>query len=409
MPRDQERIGYVVKMYPRFSETFIVTEILELERRGLDLMIFSLRLPVDGRFHPALAEVSAPVHYLRHSALRAAELWRATAGATGLPGFDAALPILLELDHASAHQAIELAHAVREQRISHLHAHFASISAAVARVAARLAGIDYTVTAHAKDIFHAEVDHDRLRERIADARQVITVSDFNLDHLHRTFGGDADRVTRIYNGIDLRRFPYTSAADRPDDPAEPPVIAAVGRLVEKKGFADLIDAAALLRDSGTRFRVDLAGTGPLADELAERVRRLGLADRVRLLGALPQTAVARLVGGAAAFAAPCVVGDDGNRDGLPTVALEAMALGTPVVATGVTGLPEIIDDDRTGLLINQHDPADLAGALARLLDQPALRTGLAKAARDLIEIEFDASRQAAKIADVLVPNGSCHE
>ncbi len=406
MPRElpTERIGYVVKMYPRFSETFIVTEILELERQGLDLTIFSLRLPNDGRFHPSLAEVRAPVHYLRHSGIRAEEQWRSLAGATGLPGFAAALPLLLELDHASAHQAIALAHAVREQRITHLHAHFASISAAVARVAARLAGIGYSVTAHAKDIFHAEVDHDRLRERIADARAVITVSDFNLDHLRRTFGADADRVGRIYNGIDLSRFPYTSPADRPVD--APPVIAAVGRLVAKKGFADLIDAAALLRDSGREFRIDLAGTGPLADELAEQVWRHRLADRVRLLGALPQTEVARLVGGAAAFAAPCVVGDDGNRDGLPTVVLEAMALGTPVVATGVTGLPEIIDDGRTGLLIKEHDPAGLAAALARLLDHADLRAGLAKAARGLIEIEFDASRQATKIAAVLVPSGS---
>ncbi|WP_246186893.1 glycosyltransferase [Microlunatus speluncae] len=406
MRRDQERIGYVVKMYPRFSETFIVTEILELERLGLDLTIFSLRLPNDGRFHPALAEVAAPVHYLRHSGIRAEELWRAAAGATGLPGFTAALPILLELDHASAHQAIELAQAVRQQRVTHLHAHFASISAAVARVATRLAGIDYTVTAHAKDIFHAEVDHDRLRERVADARRVITVSDFNLDHLRRTFGTDADRVGRIYNGIDLTRFPFTSPADRLDDPASVPVIAAVGRLVPKKGFGDLIDAAALLRDAGHTFRVDLAGTGPLAVALAEQVRRLGLEDRVRLLGALPQTAVARLVGSAAAFAAPCVIGDDGNRDGLPTVVLEAMALGTPVVATGVTGLPEILDDGRTGLLIDQHDPAGLAAALARLLHQPDLRSGLAKAARELIELEFDASRQATKIADVLVPSRS---
>ena len=205
---------------------------------------------------------------------------------------------------------------MRERRITHLHAHFASVSAAVARVAARLAGIGYSVTAHAKDIFHAEVDHDRLRERIADARAVITVSDFNLDHLRRTFGADADRVGRIYNGIDLGRFPYTSPADRPVA-AAPPVIAAVGRLVEKKGFADLIDAAALLRDAGREFRIELAGTGPLAEELAEQVRRHRLDDRVRLLGALPQTEVARMVGGAAAFAAPCVVGDDGNRDGLP--------------------------------------------------------------------------------------------
>ncbi|GAB3757359.1 glycosyltransferase family 4 protein [Microlunatus parietis] len=389
------RVGYVVKMYPRFSETFIVTELLELERLGLDLTVFSLRLPNDGRFHPALAEVRAPVHYLRHSGIRADDLWQTVAGGTALPGFTEALPDLLRLDAADAHQAVQLAVAVREQRITHLHAHFASISAAVARVAARLAGIGYSLTAHAKDIFHADVDHDRLRERLADATRVITVSDFNHDHLRRTFGAAADRVERLYNGIDLRRFQFTDPADRVRDT---PVIAAVGRLVEKKGFADLIDAAALLRDAGRRFRVDLAGTGPLAAELQARIDRHRLGGVVRLLGALPQSAVARLVGAADVFAAPCVVGSDGNRDGLPTVVLEAMALGTPVVATDVTGLPEIVEDGRTGLMIEQHDPAGLAAALARLLDAPELRSGLAKAARDLIEIEFDAARQAAKLA-----------
>ncbi|MFC7621886.1 glycosyltransferase family 4 protein [Microlunatus sp. GCM10028923] len=394
-PSPAPRIGYVVKMYPRFSETFIVTELLELERLRLDLTVFSLRLPNDGRFHPALAEVRAPVHYLRHSGIRADDLWQTVAAGAGLPGFTAALPDLFRLDASAAHQAVELAVAVREQRITHLHAHFASISAAVARVAARLAGIGYSLTAHAKDIFHAEVDHDRLRERLADATRVITVSDFNHDHLRRTFGAAADRVQRVYNGIDLRRFRFTDPAERPGDP---PVIAAVGRLVEKKGFADLIEAAALLRDSGHRFRVDLAGTGPLAADLQERIDRHRLGDRVRLLGALPQSEVARLVGGAAVFAAPCVVGADGNRDGLPTVVLEAMALGTPVVATDVTGLPEIVEDGRTGLMIMQHDPAGLAAALARLLDRPELGSGLAKAARDLIEVEFDAARQAAKLA-----------
>lgn len=389
------RIGYVIKMYPRFSETFIVTELLELERLGLDLTVFSLRLPNDGRFHPALAEVRAPVHYLRHSGIRADDLWQTVAAGAALPGFTAALPDLLRLDAAAAHQSIQLAVSVREQRITHLHAHFASISAAVARVAAKLAGIGYSLTAHAKDIFHAEVDHDRLRERLADATRVITVSDFNLDHLRRTFGAAADRVQRLYNGIDLRRFRFADPADRP---GEPPLIAAVGRLVEKKGFADLIDAAALLRDAGRTFRLDLAGTGPLADELQDRIDRHRLGGVVRLLGALPQSGVAELVGRADVFAAPCVVGADGNRDGLPTVVLEAMALGTPVVATDVTGLPEIVEDGRTGLRVEQHDPAGLAAALARLLDAPELRSGLAKAARDLIEIEFDAARQAAKLA-----------
>jgi glycosyltransferase involved in cell wall biosynthesis len=263
----------------------------------------------------------------------------------------------------------------------------------VARLAARLAGITYSVTAHAKDIFHEDVQHDQLRRTLSDAVAVVTVSDFNLEHLRTTFGADARNVRRVYNGIDLDGFGYREPGDRP------PVIAAVGRLVEKKGFADLITAAGLLRDAGRSFRVDLVGTGALEPELREQVGRLGLKGSVRMLGGLPQGDVARIVGEAAVFAAPCVVGADGNRDGLPTVLLEAMALGTPCVGTPVTGIPEVVADGVTGLLVPESDPVALAAALARLLDDADLRTSLAKSARELIEAEFDTVRQARLVAE----------
>ncbi|MCW2804242.1 MAG: hypothetical protein QOF52_1919 [Propionibacteriaceae bacterium] len=387
------KVGYVVKMYPRFSETFIVTELLQMQQMGVDLEVFSLRAPVDGRFHASLAELRAPVSYLPYAGMRAADVWQTLRDAGDeLGDLSTHLPDLLQVDVRDAVQAIHTARACRQRGITHLHAHFASVASTVARLAAAMAGIGYTVTAHAKDIFHESVDREDLRRTIRGATSVITVSDFNLRYLRELLGADADRVCRIYNGIDVRAFNYTEPTDRP------PVIAAVGRLVEKKGFGDLIDAAALLRDAGREFRIDLVGAGEWEARLAEQIRDLDLDRHVRMLGALPQSEVIKVVGGAAAFAAPCIVGEDGNRDGLPTVLLEAMALGTPCVATPVTGIPEVIVDDITGLLVPQRDPAALAAALDRLLDDVTLRSSLAKSARDLVETEFDTSRQARSVA-----------
>ena len=387
------RVGYVLKMYPRFSETFVVTELLAHQDRGLDLEVFSLRPPADGRFHESLARLRTPVTYLRSSSIRAEDLWTAFRDArTELPDLARHADALWDVEPRDAIQAVELALAVRDRQITHLHAHFASVATTVARLAARLAGITYSFTAHAKDIFHDEVRDDDLHAKLAGATDVVAISDYNHDHLRGRFGPAAARVRRVYNGIDLAAFPFTAPADRA------PVIAAVGRLVEKKGFEDLLEAVALLRARGREVSVQLVGTGPLASALAAQVGRLGLQDAVTMTGALTQDEVRTVVGGAAVFAAPCVVGADGNRDGLPTVLLEAMALGTPCVATPVTGIPEVLRDEETGLLVPERDPEALAAALDRLLGDAGLRTRLATGARHRIEVDFDARRQAAAVA-----------
>jgi colanic acid/amylovoran biosynthesis glycosyltransferase len=386
--------AYVLKMYPRFSETFILGELLARERAGERLEVISLRQPVDGRFHAALAQLKAPVTYLPTTS-SASEAWRQLRNArSARQAITAHLDELLDAEAGDAVQAVRLAELIRERGIGHLHAHFASVATTVARLASLLSGVPYSFTAHAKDIYHESVDAEDLRRKLADAHHVVTVSDYNLAHLRETYGPDADRVQRVYNGLDLTDAAWSDPADRA------PLIVAVGRLVEKKGFDVLLDALALLHQRRPEARAVIAGDGALADDLRAQRDRLGLQDVVHLPGPVPQTEVRDLLARAAVFAAPCVVGPDGNRDGLPTVLLEAMAAGAPAVSTDVTGIPEVVRDEETGLLVPQHDPVRLAVALEQLLTDRALSSRLSRAARALVESSFDVHVQARALREL---------
>ena len=394
---ESPRIGYVVKRYPRYSETFIVNEILAHERSGLDLDIFALRPPADTHFQPAIARVRAEVHYLNDQG-KMTDFWSL------LEALDRAIPGCVESLMAFhgenirvIFQGMQLAKAVSERGIKHLHAHFATSAASVARIAASVAGISYSFTAHAKDIFHESVEEEDLRLKLCDASSTITVSDFNVEFLKDQYGAEADRVVRIYNGLDLDLFPFEPPTNRQA------LVLAVGRLVEKKGFNDLIEACAILAGKGASFQCRIVGAGELAEPLQDLIARHNLANRVELMGPRPQSEIIELLREAAVFAAPCVVGEDGNRDGLPTVLLEAMALGTPCISTDVTGIPEILLHEKTGLLVSQKSPDNLAKAIARLLKDDSLRVRLAREARSLIEDRFDIHRNAKKIRGHFAP------
>jgi glycosyltransferase involved in cell wall biosynthesis len=389
------KVGYVIKSYPRLSQTFIVNEILAHEAAGLELEIFSLRPARDEERHGSVTRVKAPVHYLPGLDGSAAAFWHeAVELARYVPEAWTRLGACAAESASDVHQALALARRVREHGITHLHAHFGNVATSVARLAGFFAGVPYSFTAHARDIFHEKVVPAELARKLADARAVVTVSDYNLAFLNRNYGAAAQTVRRIYNGLDLGRFGYAEAGERD------PVIVSVGRLIDKKGFEDLIDACALLKQRGREFLCVIIGSGPLEEALKARIARLGLGREVRMVGSQPQEDVMREVQSAAAFAAPCVVSPDGDRDGLPTVLLEAMALGTPCVSTNVTGIPEILHDGETGLMVGQHDAAALAEALERLLGDAGLRRRLAQNARRLMETQFDIHSNAARMRDV---------
>lgn len=389
----EPRVGYVVKVFPRRSETFILTELLAQERAGLDVEVFSLRPSADGDAHAALGRLEARVTYVGDGDPTLGEVLLALMPELAAPDRCADVDRMLRMASTEKPrdvlQAVGLAALVRERGITHLHAHFANVAATVARMAAALAGITYSVTAHAKDIFHEEVEAAKLAAIVEDAESVISVSDFNVAHLRREVPAAAARVHRVYNGIELEHFPFSVPRDRP------PRILAVGRLVEKKGFDDLIEACALLAEDGELFECRIVGEGVMGDELRRQVARRGLEEIVTFTGAASQEQVRAEMTSAAVLAVPCVVGADGNRDGLPTVLLEAMALGTPCVATPVTGIPEVLLDGRTGIEVPQRAPIALASALALVLGAEDLRVALARGARQLIEERFDVDRNVA--------------
>ncbi len=395
------RVAYVVKRYPRFSETFIVNEILAHEEAGLDVSVFALRPPSDTHFQQAISRVRAPVTYLRYAGIKAENLWLELSQFFRVEGnpwelLGGPLQESVDCSGAEVYQALLLVREIRARRIEHLHAHFATTASAVARLAAHWAGIPYTLTAHAKDIYHEQVDQADLGRKLADAAAVVTVSDYNLDHLCRTFPASATHIHRIYNGLDLDSFSYAEpkAASRR--------IVAVGRLVEKKGFSDLIEACALLTQSGVDYQCEIIGTGDLEESLRQQISQCHLEESVRLAGPRPLPEVARALREAAVMVAPCITASTGDRDGLPTVLLEAMALGTPCISTRVAGIPELVQHEKTGLLVPERQPAQLAGAIGRLLADGRLRLNLSTAARRLMEGQFNIRQGAASIRQLFV-------
>ncbi len=397
------RLGYVVKMFPRLSETFILSELLELERRGFTLTVYSLKRAATGPRHPDVAHLKARVVELPERPVA----WLLYGGAAALallvrhPRRVGSLLryVATRRTHQAWKRFFQAAVMVRDLEPDpprHLHAHFASAPSRVAMFAAHLAGVPFSFTAHAKDIFHADTDLDLLRAKMRAARFVVTVSDFNRAHLEGVLGGERTRVRRLYNGVDLERFsPGARAAPAPHDG---PVVLAIGRLVEKKGFADLLDAWPAVVARVPAARLVLVGEGPERDALVARAQRLGITDTVRWAGALPQDAVRELFASATLFALPCRIARDGNRDGLPTVLLEALASGVPCVTTTVTGNPEIVRDGIEGRLVAPGDPDALAAALVELLLDPATRARMAVAARASAVERFDLRRNVATLS-----------
>jgi colanic acid/amylovoran biosynthesis glycosyltransferase len=393
------RLAYLLKKFPRTSETFILNEMLAQEGQGETLHVFSRRKPDDEPRHPQLADLRATVEVLPpsykidpwktlfSSFARPADLFGrvesvvAAANSWNHPRF----PVLLA-------EALHLLRRTTELGIDHIHTHFATDSAVVAMLLHDLGGPTYSITAHAKDIYRDTVDPVVLDRMFARSKFAITVCDANVDYLSRRLGPEAiSRVRRLYNGIDLEDF-RPPARGRDENH-----ILGVGRLVEKKGFHVLIEALSRLRSRGRDCRVTIVGEGDERERLEELIRTLELEDRVQMLGALDLGEVRRLMSSATVICQPCLVGADGNRDALPTVLVEALACGLPAISTPVTGIPEILDGGRAGIIVPEKAPAALAAALQDLLEDTGRREWFARVGRERAETLFDRDKISAEL------------
>jgi len=388
-----ERIGVVMKGWPRLSETFIAQEILELQRAGFDLEIISLRHPTDTAVHPVHREIRAPAGYLpEYLYQEPGRVLRAWWKARRLPGYRAALRMFfrdLRRDRTPNRirrfgQAMVLA-AEYAPRLSFLYVHFIHTPCSVARYAALMTGLPFAVSAHAKDIW--TIPGWELAEKLADSEWCVTCTAGGRDELAR-HAPDPGKVNLVYHGIDLSRFPAAPVHSDRDGSAEPVELLTVGRAVPKKGIDTLISALALL-PVGLNWRWTHIGGGPLRPELVSQAEFAGLADRCRFLGSRPQTEVLEAYRASDVFILPSRIDDTGDRDGLPNVIVEAQSQGVPVVTTPISGIPEFITEAENGLFVPPDDAPALAAAIERLARDPGLRRRLGETGESRVRQRFD--------------------
>lgn len=404
-------LGMVLKGYPRISETFISNEIRLLERRGFAIRIISMRQPRESFTHDSVKEIRARVDYLPSEfsgnflrMLRAN--WRAalrypagyrSAAATALRRFLRSKR-LASLKHFFQAGVIA-GEVLPDSGISHLHAHFAHSPASVTSLAACIGGLPFSFTGHAKDIWTQ--NPESLQEKIAEASFVVTCTGYNRDYLD-SLNESRTPLYKVYHGIDLGLF---APVAEPRTPAPPYRIMTIARFTAKKGLPTVLRALRRLADEGMDFSYCLIGDGEDKANILTMLRELGLAERTQWLGTQAHDVVLQEFARADCFAIGCEVAPNGDRDGIPNVLVESMAMGVPVVATRVSGIPELIEDGVTGLLVDQGNDEAMAVAIRRGIEDEAWRRRAIPAAADFVSRVFDARRCIEELVEVYVQNG----
>ena len=420
---ESPEIAYVMKGFPRRSEPFISNEILLLEQGGTPVHVFALKGFSDDRDYPPVNQLRADVTYApedlsvesraftiwlwknlpryaaSHAVLASRSPWRYVATlvyAIWLSFRYAKRPeswlprprrvFLKDFLRAGfvARQIVEM------PSIRHLHGHFCHGSTTITMLTAKLCGLPFSFTAHAKDIYLERLNPGNLlQQKIYQADFVVTCTDFNRQHLQQ-LAPRSRTIHTIYHGLDLHAF---RPQPRDESATHVPQILSVGRFVEKKGFPLLIEACRRLKDAGLRFHCRIVGT-PDVDSpvVAELINRYQLQDVVSILPAVSQVELRSYYQDSDIFVLPCLVTDNGDRDGIPNVLAEAMAMELAVVSTQVSGIPEIVDDGENGRLVPQRDVAALTATLHELLTDVQQRHRLGAAARQRIHEVFDSKR-----------------
>lgn len=389
MPR---KVAYLMSRFPKISETFILYEILELERLGLEIEVYPLIHHHESISHPEAQAIVERMHWspLFARAIMAAQWywlrkrpqaylqvwWRAIRGNIGVPNF-----LLRAL--AVVPQAAFYARHMQRLGVGHVHAHWATHPTLAAYVIQRLTDVTYSFTAHAHDIY---ADRPMLADKIREACFVVTISEYNRQFLQQLYGVEAaQKIVVIHCGIDPKVFQQR----RSETPNDRLTLICVARLEEQKGLPYLIEACAKLKAEGLDFCCQLVGEGNERSQLEQQIKDLGLTDNVILLGQQPRQRVHDLLSQATIMVLPCVTTRSGRQEGIPVALMEALAMETPCISSRISGIPELIEDGRTGILVPERDPQALAEATLRLHHNPAWRKQLGLAGREKVLREFN--------------------
>jgi glycosyltransferase involved in cell wall biosynthesis len=407
-PAKAPLLGVILKGFPRISETFISNELLLLERQGFRLHLFSMRQPRESFSHDSVKQIRAEVDYLPETLLRplpkflyhnvqlAAKQPRIYAAALRT-AFQRFLRTRKSATIKHLFQAGYLVHHLLPRRpVTHLHAHFAHSPTSVALFASQLSGLSFSFTAHAKDIYTSHPE--QLREKIQLARFVVTCTEHNRTHLNQIIDGAATSIYRVYHGIDTDLFSGEEQVKL--RPVTPYRILTVARLTAKKGLPTVYRAIKILHQKGVPIRHTLIGDGEDREKIATLIADLGLSTVSQCLGTQTHQVVLDHYRNADVFVLGCEVASNGDRDGIPNVCLESMAMGVPVVATSISAIPELVESEKSGLLVSPGRPDELAGAMLRLLTDHDLRARVIPAARQRVRQFFDNRKLIAELAEI---------
>ena len=391
------KFAYLFERFPSFGQTFCYREVAELAQLGITPPIFSIRNPRDEPPQDWDNRIVKRVHYLPGEKELLDNVRSASRRQKLTPEIVSALDEWgRRTDFLRLYQAVYVGLRMQEMRIGHVHAHFTGLAARTAFWIHKFFPITFSFTAHANDIFaprNFEIGLDKL---VDTARVIVTVSDYAKKFLQERFPERADRIRRIYNGLNLAEF------GRADFSSTPPLILAVGRLIAKKGFADLVRACGLILERGKSFRCEITGEGPLENELRGQIERLDLQNFVALSGAKPQREVRQRLAAANIFVLPSVVDPEGGMDNLPTVIMEAMATGLPVVSTAIGGIPEMVVENETGFLLEPGDAVGLTNAIETSISNLSLAQKLGRAGHERAEKLFSIEKNVRELYALFV-------
>lgn len=388
-------VAYLFERFPSFGQTFCYREVAELERQGMTLQVYAIRRPANEPEQNWDRQIVDRVHYLPEEKALVAEVDNALRKkAVPSEVRDTVQQWGRQSDFLRLYQAIYIGLRMQRDGVGHLHAHFAGMAARTAYWVGRFFGMPYSFTAHANDIFAPRDFVVSLQKLLEAAAAIVTVSDYSANDLKARFPGSATKVHRVYNGVDLTRF-------HPPDPGSgTPAIVSIGRLIEKKGFADLISACALLTSRRRGFVCEIIGEGPLEGTLRAQIVDADVQGCVRLVGPKTQAEIALRLSHATIFALPCVREADGGMDNLPTVIMEAMAAGLPVISTPLGGIPEMVEHDVNGELVPERDPAAICAAMERLISDPERARRLGDKGRHIAQEKFSIETSARRLREL---------